>query len=134
MNKIISPLSVPVKGRTARGKKKKFILNLNNYRNASYFELAEAKRNYAKEIEEQVAKLRGWDSVSIRFTLYPGSRRRIDSSNVCSIHDKFLLDALVTQGKLPDDDRKHIKHTSYYPGPVDSGNGRVEVEFINEDK
>lgn len=126
-NMIFSPLAVSV------SRNKKFILNINNYRNAHHITLNKAKVNYADAVAEQVESLLGWNRVSVRFTLFPGTRRRTDVTNVCSIHDKFLLDALVKAGKLPDDDYKHLDHVSYRFGSVDPGNGRVEVEFIDED-
>ena len=127
MNIVICPLSVPI------SKKRKFIINLNNYRNASWYVLAAAKIAFHKAVREQVAELRGWDRVAVRFTLYPGTRRRTDTSNVCSIIEKFLMDATVKLGKLPDDDYLHHIKTSYHFGCVDKRCPRVDAEFIDYD-
>lgn len=127
MNTLISPLSVPMT------KRKRFILNINNYRNVHYRDLHKAKISYFEQVKAQVLALKGWRSVSVRFTLYPSTRRKMDISNVCSIHDKFLMDALVRLKKLPDDDYRHVRDASYHFGCVDKGRGRVEVEFIGDD-
>jgi len=125
---IMCPLSVQVTS------KKYWILNLNNYRNAHYRTLAKAKREYARVMARQVRCLPGWNRVSVRFTLYPGSGRRVDTSNVCSIQEKFLMDAVVRAGKLPDDDFHHVVKTTYLFGEVDRARPRVEAEFIDMDE
>jgi len=126
-NTVICPLSVQV------SKRKKFILNINNYRNLGYHTLSKAKREYFQAVKLQVLKLRGWQRVAVRFTMYPKTARRIDLSNVLSIHDKFLLDTAVTLGKLDDDDYHHVIKVSYHFGEIDRMNSRVEAEFIDMD-
>ena len=96
---ISSPLSVP------RSKTKKFILNLNVYRNTHFFTLNTAKRNYEEIIAEQVRGLPVLRSPLVFvYNLYPS--RECDVSNICCIHDKFFLDTLVSMGKIPTDSFK----------------------------
>ena len=95
-------------------KKKKFILNLNNYRNAHYRVLSISKRLYSDNL---VPRLKGFDRftepVSLTYTYYARSKRRLDISNPCSIIDKFACDALVKAEILEDDSFKQIKEVVY---------------------
>lgn len=115
------PLSVPV------SKNKNFILNINNYRNAHHHTLNKAKVEYKHLMTDQIEKLPTLDRILIRYYMYPGSARRIDNANVCSIHDKFLSDAIVEAGKLEDDNYLFIPGTSYEFGSIDKDNPRVEA-------
>lgn len=115
------PLSVSV------SKNKNFILNINNYRNAHHHTLNKAKVEYKHLMTDQIEKLPTLDRILIRYYMYPGSARRIDTANVCSIHDKFLSDAIVEAGKLEDDNYLFIPGTSYEFGSIDKDNPRVEA-------
>lgn len=111
--------------------KKKFILNLNNYRNAHYFTLNKAKRLYELAIAPQITKLECFESVRLIYTLYPKTSRRIDTNNVCSIVDKFTCDCLVKMGKLQDDNYKHVVESTFRFGDVDKDNPRCELVIDN---
>ena len=104
-------------------KNKKFILNLNNYRNAHYRILSSAKRIYSENL---VAELNEWslkpkfkNPVTLEYVYYAKSNRRVDVSNPCSIIDKFTCDALVKAEILEDDSSKQIKEIYYVYGGVD---------------
>jgi len=104
-------------------KNKKFILNLNNYRNAHYRILSSAKRIYSENL---VAELNEWslkpkfkNPVTLEYVYYAKSNRRVDVSNPCSIIDKFTCDALVKAEILEDDSSKQIKEIYYIYGGVD---------------
>ena len=109
-------------------KKKKFILNLNNYRNAHYRVLSISKRLYSDNL---VPRLKGFDRftepVSLTYTYYARSNRRLDISNPCSIIDKFTCDALVKAEILEDDSFKQIKEVVYKFGGVEKDNPRCEL-------
>ena len=109
-------------------KKKKFILNLNNYRNAHYRVLSISKRLYSENL---VPRLKGFDRftepVSLTYTYYARSNRRLDISNPCSIIDKFTCDALVKAEILEDDSFKQIKEVVYKFGGVEKDNPRCEL-------
>jgi len=109
-------------------KKKKFILNLNNYRNAHYRVLSISKRLYSENL---VPRLKGFDRftepVSLTYTYYARSNRRLDISNPCSIIDKFACDALVKAEILEDDSFKQIKEVVYKFGGVEKDNPRCEL-------
>ena len=109
-------------------KKKKFILNLNNYLNAHYRVLSISKRLYSENL---VPRLKGFDRftepVSLTYTYYARSKRRLDISNPCSIIDKFACDALVKAEILEDDSFKQIKEVVYKFGGVEKDNPRCEL-------
>ena len=108
--------------------KKKFILNLNNYRNAHYRVLSIAKKVYTENL---VARFKDYsrfnDPVSLEYIYYAKSNRRLDVSNPCSIIDKFTCDALVKAKIIEDDSFKQIKKVSYVFGGVDKHNPRCEL-------
>lgn len=120
---IISPLSVQF------SKKKKFILNLNNYRNLHHMASNKAKIQYKKDMDYQLSQLFHFKKIKLVFTLFPGTKRKTDISNVLSIHDKFLCDAMVERGIITDDDYTVISEVVYRFGCVDKKNPRVEIEI-----
>ena len=122
--KIISPLAVP-------SGNKKFILNLNNYRNTHYILLNKAKRNYYYLIKSHLKSLKGknYDKAILTYTLYPKSARMTDLDNVISIHQKFFQDALVKENVIKEDNYKHIYHNIQKFGAVDKNNPRVEIDI-----
>jgi hypothetical protein len=121
LHTISVPISVPVT------KKKKFYLNLNQYRNAHHFTLAKAKVNYHQIVEPRLSHLPRFDRIDLTYTLFTGTEQLCDVSNICSIVDKFFSDVLVSCGKIEDDNRKFVLSASYRYGGVDRTNPRVEV-------
>ena len=108
--------------------KKKFILNLNNYRNAHYRILSIAKKVYTENLVERIKDYSRFDDpVSLEYIYYAKSNRRLDVSNPCSIIDKFTCDALVKAEIIEDDSFKQIKKVSYVFGGVDKNNPRCEL-------
>ena len=110
-------------------KNKKFILNLNNYRNAHYRILSNAKKIYAENLVDRISHPKYEEPVVLTYTYYAKSRRRLDVSNPCSIIDKFTCDALVKAGVLEDDSSKQIKKVIYKYGGIDKDNPRCELEL-----
>ena len=108
-------------------KNKKFILNLNNYRNAHYRILSNAKKIYAENLVDRISHPKYEEPVVLTYTYYAKSRRRLDVSNPCSIIDKFTCDALVKAGVLEDDSSKQIKQVIYKYGGIDKENPRCEL-------
>lgn len=100
-------------------KKKDWILNLNNYRNAHYLVLNKAKVNFKELVTTEISKLPVFEELfNIEYVLYRDTHRHCDVANVCSIVDKFFCDALVEAGKLPDDNYDYLKSVSYQWGGV----------------
>ncbi len=121
---IRSPLSVQV------SKKRKFILNLNTYRNTHFHVLNKAKVVYKSLITSQIEALSLYTRVKIIYTYYPKTKRRTDLGNVLSVHQKFFEDAFVEGKKIEDDDYLHIIGSIQRFGEVDKEDPRVEIVII----
>jgi hypothetical protein len=116
-------------------KNKKFILNLNNYRNAHYRILSISKKIYTEDLLERIKDLPKFsDVVSLEYVYYAKSKRRLDVSNPCSIIDKFTCDALVKAEIIEDDSSKQIKKVVYRFGGVDKDNPRCVLTIQGGDK
>ena len=125
MKKIIK-INLPLTVHTS--KNKKFILNLNNYRNAYFRVLSIAKKNYTQELLPDLADLPKFtEPVTLTYTYYAKTKRRIDISNPCSIIDKFACDALVKAGILKDDSYEHVNQVTYKFGGFDKEDPRCEL-------
>lgn len=123
-----SPLSIPITSR------KKFILNLNNYRNLHYRLLNKAKILYKDIMKEQIlSKGKKYDKIFIMYTIYQPSKRKFDIGNIASIHQKFFEDALVELGALEDDRYNFIPMCMFCYGGVDTVNPRVDIQIFNND-
>ena len=111
---------------------KKFILNLNNYRNAHYHLLNIAKTNFNEIIYNDIKNFKtiSKNNISLIYTVYKNDRRKFDVANVCSVLDKFFCDALVDAGILIDDNYDYIKQVTYKFGGIDKNNPRVDVEIV----
>ena len=120
---VVLPLRVQLE------RKKDFILNLNNYRNAHYRVLSQAKTNYTAGIlwHLQGKPKQHFKRAKLDYVYYHGSKGAIDVSNPCSIIDKFTCDALVKHGVFTDDTADIITGVSYSFGGIDKENPRCEL-------
>ena len=122
MIKLNLPLEIPISA------SKKFILNLNNYRNTHYHSLNKSKVNYAELVSSLLGdNTKTYDQIKLTYTYYPKDKRKRDISNICSIVDKYFCDSLVELGIIPDDNYEHLKEVKYVFGGIDRENPRVEV-------
>lgn len=119
--KIILPLRINV------SKNKLFRLNLNQYRNAHYQVLNNAKRNFEQFVSALDIKEKFTQPVEITYIIYPPTKRKYDISNIGSIVDKFACDALVKCGVLIDDNYEYVVRITYKHGGVDKENPRAEM-------
>jgi len=129
-----SPLKV-WRGKTKPRKAKQwFILNLNNYRNAHYLVLNRTKINYKAAMANQIQLLPVMDyPITIHYTIYAKTRRKLDIDNVVSIHKKYFQDALVEMERIEDDDFDWIVGSSESYGGVDKENPRVEIHITKKE-
>ena len=131
--KFILPLEVFItKSRTPQSK---FILNLNNYRNAHFFRLNAAKIAFKNEVADQILAVPKQEKTAkfrLIYTLFPKSNRRIDTNNPLTVIDKFFCDALTEFGFWVDDDSKHLTETIFRPSEVSPENPRAECQVIVE--
>ena len=120
------PLEIPI------SKKKNFILNQNNYRNAHFRVLSKAKENYKNHIFSlRLEKKQYQNSIRCHYIYYSKSNRTYDSMNLASIIDKFLMDALIEYGLLKDDNYKLVLFPTFIHGGIDNNYPRCEV-YIEE--
>lgn len=120
---VVSPLSVQT------SKSKKFILNLNQYRNTHFHVLNAAKVEYKALIHDQLAGKSLQTPIIVTYTYFPKTKRRTDLGNVLSIHQKFFEDALTELGCIEDDDYTRIVQTIYTFGDIDKSDPRVEIKI-----
>ena len=137
MNKIQSPLEVPYAFSKKRNKDVMFHLNLNVFRNSHYRVINLAKIKYKEIITEQINSLPKYEKIGIIYEVHMKTKRAYDVSNICSIHSKFFLDALVELGKIKDDNYNYIPIECYVRGVPDKDNPRVDIyifDFKNMDE
>lgn len=127
---ISSPLKIPT-NKGIRAKQKFFILNLNNYRNANFMVLGNVKTLYTEImiplIKEKVPVKLG--AIDVSFTYYAPTKRKFDTANITSIHEKFFMDALVESGLLSDDNHTIVNRSIHMFGGYDKENPRVDVKI-----
>lgn len=122
-------INLPLKVQITKKKIRYFRINLNEYRNTHFQSLNKAKEVFLEVVRPQVEKLPLLGKIAITFTLFPGSKIECDTSNICSIADKFFCDALVECGKIEDDNYKFILGVQYLFGEIDKANPRVEARI-----
>ncbi len=113
------------------GRSKKWILNLNRYRNAHHRELNDRKIDYSEEVL-QALRQSDWDGVpftnaQIELQYWHPNKGRVDKSNPCSVIEKFACDALTYSGVWADDDSLTLPVTVYRYMGVDKNNPRCDV-------
>jgi hypothetical protein len=77
-------------------------------------------------MKEKVLNLK-LDFVKISFILHRPDKRRVDRSNILSVHEKFFCDGLVDLGCIIDDNDSYLSYTSYHTGNIDKENPRVDM-------
>lgn len=107
--------------------KKKFMLNMNDYRNAHYQVLNKAKVEYKRLLRDEILQLPKMNVININYDITLGDNRRHDGMNIVSVTSKFFLDALVEYGVLEDDNTKHVIHEEWNSRGVEKNNGKVEI-------
>lgn len=126
------PLSIGIGKRN-----KQFILNQNNYRNAHFRTLSDAKKNW----NDMIASMNLADGdcypfdfpVRFHYFYYPKSKRSYDRMNILSIIDKFTCDALIECGILKDDNYKLVLTPTFKHCRVDRENPRCEIYIERAD-
>lgn len=127
------PLFVLVPRKTMEPRK--YILNLNYYRNWQGHENNNIKIAYKEMIRQSLEGLNFPYRITIEFKLWKASNRRGDRANVLSVHEKFFCDALTEFGCIPDDNDNYIESQTYRTGGVDKDNPRVDItitEYLEE--
>jgi len=121
------PLSVPV------SKKKQVALNLNVYRNLHYQANNKAKKAVKDILRSELAECGFMNQTyPLRFIyiIYRKTNRAIDLMNIGSILDKYVCDALVEMGLIPDDNVKYISRVEFIDGGIDKLNPHARLEIM----
>jgi hypothetical protein len=123
--KLISPLEIYLPRKTM--KDKKILINLNVYRNLHRFSENQAKKIYCELMKEQMEGLVLETPITLTYSLYKRSNRKLDRANPLCIVEKYFCDALVEHGCIPDDNDEYISWSHYETGGVDKINPRCEI-------
>lgn len=118
-------VSLPLK--VSVSKEGVFYLNLNQYRNTHFQILNKAKVNFEEAVTAALKDVPALPGCRLQYTLYIGTGRRCDVSNICSVVDKFFSDTLVSLGKIPDDSYVYLPEVNYTFGGIEKNKPRVEV-------
>lgn len=110
-----------------RGNDTTISMNLNWYRNATFFQQNEAKQLFTAQMEEILKPVKLPEKITITYTLFTKDRRVCDVANVCSIVDKFFSDCLTYYDCITDDDYRYLPKVTYRFGKIDPGNPRVDI-------
>lgn len=114
-------------------KNKKIYLNLNTYRNLKHFENNDSKKQYKKDMLEQIENCPVFDKpVEITFKLIKNSRRKTDKHNFYSVIAKYLFDALTESGKWIDDNDDFIKQEILLPTEYEKQEHNLVIITIKE--
>jgi Holliday junction resolvase RusA-like endonuclease len=123
--KMTSPLEIYLPRKTMDDKK--ILINLNVYRNLHRFSENQAKKIYCELMRPQMEGLVLETPITLTYTLYKRSNRKLDRANPLCIIEKYFCDALVEHGCIPDDNDEYIKWSHYETGGVDKENYRCEI-------
>lgn len=107
---------------------KTFLVGMNWYRNAHHHITNKVKKHYhelvAKALENNDTKVPNKYILGIRiFYKNPNS----DGSNIASLMEKFILDAIQECGIVQDDSFKFHIGTDWVAGTLDKENPRAEI-------
>lgn len=116
---------------------KKFILNLNNYRNTHYITLNDAKKIYSEEIKKNILRVflsrKKIKSAKILMRYFHRDKN-VDGANPTSIIEKFVCDAITDLKIWEDDNVKILESSAWEWGGVDKENPRCEIYIFETEK
>ena len=127
-------LSLPTKVSLPRKTKadKVIRLNLNSYRNLHCQVNNQAKKAFQKAVEPLLQGISINTPIHLKYLLYVPTKRKIDSSNVYCIVEKYFMDSLVNLGYIPDDDDTYIRTRVYYPSIYEKGRSECVVRIYED--
>jgi len=128
--KLILPTSITFPRKTMADKK--YMLNLNVYRNLNFIVNNQMKAAFTESVDNEIYRTRPEippPPYRFTYTLFQETKRKTDVANVCCVVAKFAEDSLVAIGILSDDNHTIIPETVYRYGGVDKENPRVELEI-----
>lgn len=114
-------------------KNKVIPLSLNFYRNAHYMVLSQAKNIYADLMHSQLKQIPPLGRVELLFEYLSRTRQKSDLDNWCSVSNKFIQDAMVSEGILSEDNYTVVPRITYvYAGldPEKKGKMLITIKEI----
>jgi hypothetical protein len=129
--KMVSPLEVCLPRKTMDDKK--ILINLNVYRNLHRFSENQAKKIYCELMEDQMEGVVLKTPITLTYSLYKRSKRKLDKANILCIVEKYFCDALVYYECIPDDSDEYITWSHYETGGTDKDNPRAEITIGEKD-
>lgn len=123
------PLTVTLPRKTTADKK--ISLSLNWYRNAKFFQSNDAKQIFKAAVHAEVVRA-GLNKLPVpaHFKYRYFFARKSDVGNFHAVIEKFLLDALVELGVLPEDNCEVVPGGEYRFAGYDKTSPRVELEIV----
>ena len=112
--------------------KKKYFLNLNQYRNWHYQVNNKLKvlfKDILYNYNPLISTQKHDNEVSINYVYYAPDKRNRDLMNVIAVVDKYFQDSLVVSGVIKDDNTSIIKKIKIKYGGVDKSNPRIEAQL-----
>ncbi len=131
--KIILPLFVMLPRKTKEDKK--FILNLNVFRNAHHHTMNDAKVAWKEVVRDALKAAKFWiedipdPPYLSTYTVFPGNNRAFDLANVLPAVQKFTDDALQELGVIKNDNIRFIFAINYRVGEMVKGEGHCELQI-----
>lgn len=92
------------------------------------------KQKWIGSISDILSDLPKMKKCRLAFRYHRPCNRRVDKSNILSIHEKFLCDAMVSHGVLEDDCDTFIESTYYMPTVLNILDPHVEVTIQYEQR
>lgn len=126
---MIYNIRVPTSIQTSGGKKGKFYLNINKYRNAHFQQLNKAKQMFKEQVTPLLKDLPKFERIRLRYTIYAGSMTDFDLNNVASIVDKFFSDTLTELGIIEDDNKDIVLSVTTVFGGIIKGDPHAMVRI-----
>jgi hypothetical protein len=109
--------------------RKKFYLNLNDYRGSHFQVLNKAKIKFKENLYleyPEIKKLK-FKKLEVSYSITPTDKRLFDTMNIISIVDKFFLDALVEAEMIPDDNYKVVSYGTLKTIEPEKSNKRKKI-------
>ena len=135
-HKLILPNEIIYGHSIKKNKDNKFTINLNSYRQngACFFIMNKVKQMFHDAVKEQILSLPELKTpIRCNYTVFRKDKRKFDVNNVCSIADKFFMDALTEFGRIPDDNCEYyLGFGKCNFGGIDKDFPRIEVEIIED--
>ena len=111
---------------------KKISLGTNWYRNAFRHELNDAKKIFKGLVKASVGDVKFKHPIKVSIAVGAENKRKFDLDNFSSVTFKFLCDALVELGCIPDDHYEHIVSLEVTFGGITKGKPPENLIIIEE--